>query len=170
MYNVYPESVIDCQLVREGDEFDFSKESGKVIYTHKISNPFEKKEIIGAYCIIKNKRGEFITILTKDDIDKHRKVAKTDYIWRQWFDEMALKTVVKKACKLHFADVYQNIEEVDNENYDLEKLVITPKKLNAEQFKQVLGNTNEWIENHYKDFDFTSEQEKILAERLDSHA
>ena len=122
MYNVYPESIIDVQLVYKDDAFSFQKQSGKVAYTHEINNPFDQsdKDIKGAYCVVKNKRGEFLTLLSTADIEKHRKVAKQDYIWKNWFKEMALKTVIKKACKTHFADMYQNIETLDNENYDLE--------------------------------------------------
>ena len=122
MFLSYPESTVDVGLVYEEDAFEFKKESGKVFYTHSIGNPFGQNELKmkGGYCIIKNKRGEFITLLSKEDIDKHRKVAKTDQIWRQWFIEMALKTIIKKACKQHFSDIYQNIETIDNDNYDLD--------------------------------------------------
>jgi len=122
MLLAYPESKVDVSLVYEGDEFNVAKESGSVIYTHNIKEPFgrETKDIVGGYCIIRNKRGEFLTILNKEEIDKHRKVAKTDFIWNQWFAEMSLKTVIKKAVKLHFDDVYKNIEDLDNENYDLD--------------------------------------------------
>jgi hypothetical protein len=121
MLLAYPESKIDMALVYEGDDFNVSKESGSVIYHHNIASPFvrDTKNIIGAYCVIINKRGEFITLLDKAELTKHRKVAKTDFIWNQWFAEMALKTVIKKAVKQHFDDVYINIEEADNENYDL---------------------------------------------------
>jgi len=122
MFISYPESTIDVGLVYEGDDFKVSKETGSVMYHHNVSDPFGQTpdNLKGGYCIIKNKRGEFITLLSKDDIEKHRKVAKTDYIWKDWFTEMATKTVIKKACKLHFSDIYQNIEKMDNENYDLE--------------------------------------------------
>ena len=122
MYLVYPESTVDVQLVYKDDDFNVEKQSGTIRYIHKINNPFIQTEadIIGGYCVIKNKRGEFFTPLSKAEIDKHRKVAKTDFIWKQWFKEMALKTIIKKACKTHFADVYQNIEEIDNENYNLD--------------------------------------------------
>ena len=84
MYMVYPESVIDVALVYKDDTFRFEKQSGKVVYTHNINNPFhqDQSDIVGGYCIIKNKRGEFITLLSKENIEKHRKVAKTDYIWQ----------------------------------------------------------------------------------------
>lgn len=122
MLLAYPESKIDLSLVFDGDTFEVAKESGGVIYTHAVKNPFGQKddELVGGYCVIRNKRGEFLTTLSAEEIEKHRKVAKTDFIWRQWFKEMALKTVIKKACKLHFADVYDRIEDMDNENYSLE--------------------------------------------------
>lgn len=125
MILAYPESKVDMALVYKGDGFAFSKESGRVEYSHQIANPFGQKDedVAGAYCVIKNKRGEFLTTLSPDDIKKHRMKAKTDSIWKQWFKEMCLKTVVKKGCKQHFEDVYRGIEEMDNENYDLESPV-----------------------------------------------
>lgn len=120
---VYPESIIDNQLVYKDDVYKFKKESGKVIYSHEINNPFNQKDddVVGCYCIIKNRRGEFIVTLGLEDISKHRKVAKTDKIWKEWFKEMCLKTVIKKACSVHFADVVTNMVEIDNEaNCDLE--------------------------------------------------
>lgn len=123
MLIAYPESLVDMALVYKDDSFLFKKESGHVHYTHEIKNPFGQSEadIIGGYCVIKNKRGEFLTLLSVDDIEKHRKVAKTDFIWKNWFVEMAMKTVIKKACKQHFSDIFQNIETLDNENYDVEQ-------------------------------------------------
>lgn len=128
MLLTYPETQIDVQLVYEGDDFQVSKESGSIMYHHNIANPLtqDAKKIEGGYCVIKNKRGEFLTLLSSDDIEKHRKVAKTDYIWLDWFKEMALKTVIKKAVKQHFADIYSNIEEIDNENYELENPLELP--------------------------------------------
>lgn len=123
---IYPESIIDNQLVYKDDEYKFWKESGKVHYTHNFSNPFGQKDndVIGAYCVIKNRRGEFIVTLSREDIEKHRKVAKTDSIWKDWFKEMCLKTVIKKACTVHFHDITTNMEEIDNEsNYNLENPV-----------------------------------------------
>lgn len=149
MLVVYPESKIDVSLVYDGDKFQVAKESGKVIYSHQINNPFqrEEKDIIGGYCVIINKRGEFITMLSKADIDKHRKTAKTDFIWRNWFVEMALKTIIKKAVKYHFADIFENIEENDNENYSLEN----PVELDLEYKKEIDEiKTIEELKEYYK--------------------
>jgi hypothetical protein len=122
MLLAYPESKIDAALVYKGDTFTTSKDDGSVSYHHEVANPFAQKaeDVIGGYCVIKNKRGDFLTLLSKEDIDKHRKVAKTDYIWREWFKEMAMKTVVKKACRQHFADIYEGISEMDNAEIDLD--------------------------------------------------
>ncbi|MCK4827483.1 recombinase RecT [bacterium] len=122
MLLVYPETLFDVALVYKDDKFKFEKQSGRVSYTHEINNPFDQRQenIVGGYCVIKNKRGEFLTLLSAVNIAKHRKVAKTDTIWKAWFHEMCFKTLVKKACKQHFADMYQEIETLDNENYDLE--------------------------------------------------
>ncbi len=137
MINIYPESLFDVQLVKNGDKFKFSKESGRITYQHEIVNPFGDSEIVGAYCIIKNKRGEFLTALSRTEINKHRMVAKTDYIWSNWLNEMVMKTIVKKACKTHFSDVYHNIETLDNEQYDLEQ----PLNVNLE-VKQAIEAIN----------------------------
>ena len=119
----YPESIIDVSLVYVGDTVSFDKNSGSIKYNHKIGDPFNQTDnnMIGAYCVIKNKRGEFLTLLSSADISNHRKVAKTDSIWKNWPKEMALKTIMKKACKQHFKDIYQNIETIDNKNYDLDQ-------------------------------------------------
>lgn len=122
MLIAYPESLIDVALVYEGDEFMVQKESGTVKYEHLIKDPFAQTEekVVGGYCVIKNKRGEFLTVMSPEDIKKCRIVAKTDSFWKKWFKEMALKTVIKKACKFHFDDIYKEMEEDDNENYNLE--------------------------------------------------
>ena len=121
----YPESVFDIQNVYEGDDYSFKKESGKVIYTHSINDPFKTgKKIIGCYCVIKNSKGEFLEILNVDDIEKMRKTAKTDNIWKAWYSEMILKSVIKRACKRHFKDIIKNAESIDNENSDPDNVLI----------------------------------------------
>lgn len=146
MLLAYPESLLDVALVYKGDEFQVDKKSGKVEYTHKIANPFGHKDadIIGGYMVVKNKRGEFFTSLSLEEIDKCRKVAKTDTIWKQWFSDMCLKTIIKKAVKLHFDDVFKEMEEEDNKNYDLEKANEPQVDKPLEMFKTLVkGKKNE---------------------------
>lgn len=140
MLQAYPESKIDVDLVYKGDDFSFEKENGAVTYHHKMANPFDHKEedIIGGYCVIENRRGEFVTTLSKMEIDKARKVAKTDTIWKQWFAEMAKKTVIKKAVKFHFDDIYAAMEAEDNRNYDLDKATVEDKPELSEALKNAI--------------------------------
>ena len=121
MLLVYPESKIDMAVVLEGDIFNIEKKDGKVIYSHKIKDAFAdptEASITGAYCVIKNKRGEFETVLSKAEIIKHRNSAKTKFIWNAWYKEMVLKTVIKKAVKYHFDDTFVEMDEEDNKNID----------------------------------------------------
>lgn len=123
MLLAYPESQLDVGLVYNGDEFEVKKENGHVEYKHNIKSPFGHKQadIVGGYMVVKNKRGEFFTSLSLEEINKCKSVAKTETIWNQWFAEMAQKTVIKKAVKLHFDDIFSEMEADDNKNYDLEK-------------------------------------------------
>jgi len=165
MLLAYPESKIDVQLVYVADEFNYSKVNGEIMYEHNPKDPFDQIEanIIGGYCIIENKRGNFITTLTKTDIEKARKVAKTDYIWRSWFKEMALKTVIKKAVKFHFDDLYSDIIDEDNKENDIDLPINIDLK-----HKQAIENINdlktlkEYWENNRG---VGKELDKLLSER-----
>lgn len=120
LLEIYPESIVDIQLVYEDDEFTFSKESGKVIYSHKVNSPFKKdKKAIGGYCVIKNRLGEFLEIMNETEILKCKQVAKMKNIWNNWTDEMYLKTIIKRATKRFFYDVVKEIDIQDNKDYDL---------------------------------------------------
>ena len=55
-------------------------------------------------------------------IEKAKAVAKTKAIWDAWYSDMCKKTVIKKAVKFHFDDIYAQMEEEDNKNYDLNKI------------------------------------------------
>lgn len=125
MLIAYPESKIDFNVVFDGDEFTTSKESGAVNYVHNIKNPFDRdeKKIIGGYCVIKNKRGENMTLMSQKEFEKHRAKAETDSVWREWYIDMCYKTLIRKACKVHYSDIYEGIIEKDNENYDLDNPV-----------------------------------------------
>lgn len=124
IYMVYPESVIDLQLVHEGDDFTVSKESGAVIYQHNIANPFSNDApITGAYCVIKNKRGEFLELLNTNDYNAMRDGSKQPKLWDKWESEFFLKSVIKRACKRHFNDITSAIEEKDNQVIGLEEVV-----------------------------------------------
>jgi recombinational DNA repair protein RecT len=162
LLETYPESIIDIQLVYDGDEFEFKKESGKVIYFHKIINPFKKdKKAIGGYCVIKNKLGEFIEIMNDTEINKCKQVAKMKSIWNTWEDEMYLKTIIKRACKRFFYDIVKEIDDEDNKSYDLslmgkEEERVQSKNTPRNFFEKLLNSLNK-----------TEEEKKKLMEEWD---
>lgn len=172
MLLIYPDSKIDMSLVYKGDTFSFSKENGKVNYTHEISNPFWQKEtdIVWGYVVIKNGRGEFLTRMSLADLEKHKATAKTQAIWKAWLTEMYRKTLMKKACSEHFKDIFTGIEEQDNENYD--PTVTTPEKrsevdeINAITTIEALKAY--WEANKGKWKEFAAEITRRKAEILDS--
>ena len=115
----YPETKFDHGIVYEGDQFQFRKENGKVLYSHVFGDPFKpQRAILGAYAIVKNSTGEFIECLTMEDIEKCKRTATTKNIWEAWFDRMVLKTAIRRVCHVNFKDVVAAIEEEDNKNYD----------------------------------------------------
>jgi len=115
----YPDTIFDFGLVHIGDKFTLSKESGKVIYSHKVSDPFAKDtDIIGAYGVIKNSKGEFVETINIDDITKMKKTSTMAFIWNTWYDRMVLKSVIKRICSVHFKDIVRDIEVQDNEQND----------------------------------------------------
>lgn len=167
MLLVYPESVVDIQLVYNGDDFSVQKDTGHVMYKHVIKNPFNQKDtdLVGGYCVIKNKRGEFLTTMSKDEITKHRNVAKTDMFWQKWFKEMVLKTIMKKACKMHFDDIFSSMEEEDKANFDLEKPINieTQWKQEVEEITTIDELKEYYLANKGRGSDFA----KMIKQRKD---
>jgi len=144
----YPETKFDIQLVRDGDDFDFHKKDGKVFYQHKLNSPFLDKDIVGAYCIIKNRLGEFIETISLKELEHIRLKAKTDYIWKEWTPEMYLKTITKRAFKRHFKDIITKVEEIDNENYDMDNPIDIDLKIKQDIESMT---TSEDLKKYYTD-------------------
>jgi hypothetical protein len=163
LLSVYPETLFDLQNVFSGDLFSFQKEDGRVKYNHKFGDPFKTdRKLLGAYCIIKNKRGEFIETINAEDIAKMRAVAKTQKIWEAWFNEMVLKSVIKRACKRHFKDVVTNIDALDNENVDLEKANLD---WDVQKLIEAAGTLEE-LQGIYEEYIFDVKDEAAFLAKL----
>lgn len=120
---LHPAVFFDVQLVREGDEFKFAKESGSVVYTHNFGDPFNDKPIIGAYAVVKlnNESGdESLELLNKEDFAKMKAASRNQATWNKWESEFWRKSVIKRACKVYFAEEIRELDEIDNEDYGLE--------------------------------------------------
>jgi len=148
----YPETKFDVQLVKENDIFSFRKENGNILYKHEIKDPFNDAKVIGAYCIIKNRKGEGIETMSLAELEKIKNKATMKYIWKDWENEMYLKTIIRRACKRHCFDITRNLDEMDNENFDLKQDIAvyeTPTDKSLELFTSLvtdLPNRKELIE------------------------
>jgi len=91
-----------CKLVHESDTYESNGLS--VAPSHKY-NPFgDRGAIIGGYCTVKTATGDFLT--EEMSIDQITTIAKGSKSynarqspWKSHFDEMARKTIVKRASK-----------------------------------------------------------------------
>lgn len=139
---IYPDAVFDVQLVREGDTVKFAKESGSVIYTHEIGDPFSEKAIQGAYCVIKFGGNEYLETLNKQDYTKMRDSSKNPSTWNKWESEFWLKSVIKRACKRHFNDITIELDKIDNESFGLAEKVKASDSKKADIIARAQANND----------------------------
>lgn len=129
----YPEAVFDIQLVKQGDDFTFRKENGRVIYSHKIADPFSDKAVVGGYCVLKLRTGEFLELLSLKELQKIKAKASSKNIWVEWENEMYLKSIIRRTCKRHCQDVVMELDKIDNESFNLEaeEVFVGQKEIDA---------------------------------------
>jgi len=162
----YPETEFDVQLIREGDTYSFAKESGSVIYSHNVGDPFAENEpaIKGAYCVIKNKRGEFLETLNLNDYKEMKNASKQSALWDKWSSEFWLKSVIKRACKRHFNDIVSDIDKVDNEDFGLSDEIVDrsgPKEKWQPRSDEPMSDTQkEILDNQLRQRSITTDDEK----------
>lgn len=127
----FPDANIDCQLVYEGDDFKLIKEGDSTVYNLVRNNPFaDDSKIIGGFCYISYTAGgrlrSFCETMSLSEIKKIRGCAKQDHIWSKWFAEKAKVAIIKRACKVHFAGINQELDDIieyDNKEYSDPRVV-----------------------------------------------
>jgi recombinational DNA repair protein RecT len=90
-------------VVREGDNFVWKGLDEKP--DHTVSNPFdaEDRPIIGVYCYAYTSDGHYLAgKMSKKEIEQIRQTskAKNSPAWRDWYGEMAKKSIIKRESKL----------------------------------------------------------------------
>lgn len=90
-------STIYAEVVKDGDMFEYEMGLNPVL-KHV---PRGKGELTHVYAVAKMKdSGTQFVVLTKEDVSKVRKVAKSQNIWNSWEEEMWKKTALKRLIKL----------------------------------------------------------------------
>jgi len=88
------------ELVYESDKFTWK---GPTHLPEHEADPFsERGNVKGGYCIAKLPSGEYMTeVMSVDEINKVRDTSKASKNgpWVNWYDEMAKKTILKRAFK-----------------------------------------------------------------------
>jgi len=111
-------ALIEPRIVREGDEFKVAYGSESTIV--HIPAFIKGAPITHVYAILRYKNGQSqFEVMTKDEIDKIKSLAKTDRFWGKWYEQMAIKTVIKKLAKyIRKSAIYGKALEIDNTESD----------------------------------------------------
>jgi recombinational DNA repair protein RecT len=114
---------VQAEVVKAKDTFEYQGVGKAPI--HKM-NPFgDRGDVIGVYCVAKLSSGEFLsTVMSKQDCDairdKSSSAAKSGP-WKDFYEEMLKKTVIKRASKLWpKSERVQQAVEVLNEHEGIE--------------------------------------------------
>lgn len=104
-YSYYPIKNVAYELVYSNDKFTPYKRGAKHrydTYEFEITNPFDRGNLVGgfAYIEFEDPQRNILLIMSKADIDKRKDASPSGGkgFWENWYDEMALKTVVNAAC------------------------------------------------------------------------
>lgn len=139
-----PSSDISAFAVYEGDELTISSSNGFDSYTHNRGNPFASEKdlngVVGVLSYTKEGRTfQKVIAMSTDEINKIKGCAKQTYIWDKWFVEKAKVAVIKRLCKITFAEVssIQELVEYDNrENFEMGKIPKVDDSAQLDEFTQ----------------------------------
>ena len=91
-------SWVKADVVKEADTFEYKGIDHTPMHH---MDPFsDRGPTVGAYCVAKTTAGDLLVdVISREQLDKIQKTAKTPDVWANWFDEMAKKAVIKRAAK-----------------------------------------------------------------------
>ncbi|HGA1994716.1 TPA: recombinase RecT [Streptococcus agalactiae] len=163
-------------VIFEGDVFKSEIVNGRRRFvSHESDWENQDNPIKGAYCIIKDiNNEEYLTIMTKKQIDKAWSKAKTKNVQIDFSDQMAMRTVINRAAKFfintsndssYFVEALNRTTENEYDN-DRQVKDVTPQETNS--LDDLIGHQNENKDApiNLKDVteDLHSEPEKTLID------
>jgi len=135
-YSIRPIQDIYAKAVRKGDEFEYGDDDGKQ-YVHWKPIPFNGADIVGVYACIQFKDGGVLyEVMSKEEVDKIRRRSKASGSgpWVTDYEQMALKTVLKRICKNVETD-FDNVEQRNAWDSDNAEFTETPSSEVVDPFE-----------------------------------
>ncbi len=94
---------VNAHLVHKNDQFEYVIENGVEKFVHRPKFEGDRGEMLLAYAVITLEDGTpHVEIMTKEEIEKARATSKAGAnspAWKNWYGEMAKKTVIHRAAK-----------------------------------------------------------------------
>lgn len=144
---------ITFEKVREDDTYEEVYENGRAKIYHKKAK-FSDKKAIGYYAIAVNKEGfSWVESMNLSEINKRKEAAKTDFIWKAWADEMAMKTPLLRLCNKYFRHYLTDLLTIDIDN--------EYKEIEEQERIKALSEPKT---------DFTAEEKKAFQARINAAA
>lgn len=129
---------LNIGIAREGEPFYWNIEDGKFVMGHTPGWDDDKKPIRGFYCIWTDKdsylHGERMSLKAVNDImarsNSRNKKGEIVGPWKTDFEQMGLKTVIKRASKQWDLPLYiqQAMSVSDEQEFESEMRNVTPEK------------------------------------------
>lgn len=118
-------SSVDAAAVYENDHFRFTRGDNPCIEHEPYDGDDDPGKVKAAYVIVKFDNGEIHReVMFRRDIEKVRGASKAGNgpAWAKWYDQMAIKSVIKRAHKIlpSSSDRLERVIEHDNEAMDFD--------------------------------------------------
>ena len=125
MYNTGDVAMVDAVAVYEKDEFSYKRGDNPRIDHEPYIGVEDPGQVIAAYAVIKLTNGEIKReVMPRRDIEKVREAskAKDGPGWKNWYDQFAIKAVIKRAAKQlpSSSEHLERVIEHDNQAMDFD--------------------------------------------------
>lgn len=119
---------ITAQEIYKNDKFRYWIDDAGEHIEHDPELFIERGELLGVYALAKTKDdGVYVEVMPKEQIDKVRSIskAKDGPAWKNWYDQMAKKTVIRRLSKrLPMSTDAEELLRREDELYDVEAKVV----------------------------------------------
>lgn len=111
-------------IVRECDEWSINPANSSIDHSYDPFNPERAASaIVGAYCrVVYNDGHTWDLPMPIAAIEKRRAIAQTDNVWKTWYEEMCMKTVIRQAAK--YVELSAEVMELFH-RVDLQEVAVT---------------------------------------------